>query len=34
MPRIAPADAVVIDFGAKIKLWRCEITFEASFQKA
>jgi hypothetical protein len=25
LSRIVPADAMVIDFGVKIKLWRCEI---------
>ena len=28
-PRIAPADAMVIDFGVKIELWGCEIAFQS-----
>ena len=27
--RIAPADAIVIDFGIKLKLWPCEIAFQS-----
>ena len=27
LPRIAPADAMVIDFGSKIDLWHCETAF-------
>jgi hypothetical protein len=33
-PPIAPADAMVINFGVKIELWRCEIAFEASVKNA
>jgi len=28
-PRITPADTMVIDFGEKIELWRCEIAFRS-----
>ena len=28
-PRITPADAMVVDFGVKIELWHCEITFRS-----
>jgi len=28
-PRISSADAMVIDFGVKIELWRCEIAFQS-----
>jgi hypothetical protein len=28
-PPIAPADAMVINFGVKIELWRCEIAFRS-----
>jgi hypothetical protein len=27
--RIAPADAMVINFSVKIELWRCEIAFRS-----
>jgi hypothetical protein len=27
LSRIVPADAMVIDFGVKIEMWRCEIAY-------